>query len=94
MLRRSPAEIGYVRAVSAETPLGDTSPPGVTRDDWTALSDVERARRLRWINRYGATPLALLRLPVQAVELSGLRVVEWDLPPGCSACSLPTTGEP
>lgn len=62
--------------------------PGVSLDCWAALELKEKARRSAWLGRYGATPLFRLGIPEELIEISGLHVVEWRLPPGVDAASL------
>lgn len=62
--------------------------PGVGLDCWAALEEEEKARRCAWLEKYRATPLSRLGVPEELIEISGLQVVEWRLPPGVEAASL------
>jgi hypothetical protein len=57
-------------------------------DVWVQMSHPEKERRLKWLKRYSETPLHRLGITEELIELAGLSVVEWSLPPGCSATSI------
>lgn len=79
-LARSPSELPYVHNVAARMKALGMPAPGVTLDSWAALGVVEQRRRLTWIERHGATPLASMGVTREAVERAELHVVEWELP--------------
>lgn len=85
-----PAELPYVRNLSTRTRLLALKPEpvGVFVDVWEQIDPVERLRRLRWLARHSATPLYRLGITCELVELAGLCVVEWALPPGSTANSI------
>lgn len=88
-LARDPVEyMPLVRHVVLQRSLGASITPGVVLDSWRDLDSDEKTRRVAWLNRYGATPLYRLGVPEEIIELAGLHVIEWQLPPGRDAASL------
>jgi hypothetical protein len=92
-LARDPLSLTLVRSVTAPG-AGAAMTPGVVLDDWSALSSEEQARRHAWLDRHGATPLRRLGVPEEVIELAGLRVTEWELPPGVDAASVVAQSRP
>lgn len=86
MLAHDPAELPLVRSLVIRKNLG--VPPGVSLDVWAQLAPAEQHRRIVWLRRHGATPLYLLGVPEELIELAGLHVVEWALPPGLPLNSI------
>lgn len=88
-LARDPVEyMPLVRHVVLQRSLGASIAPGAVLDSWRDLESCEQARRIAWLDRYGATPLHRLGVPEEVIELAGLHVVEWRLPPGRDAASI------
>lgn len=87
VLARDPASLPYVRrqAFNKEETDGRV---GVILDVWIQLSRLEKNRRLRWLKRHSETPLYRLGITEELIELAGLSVMEWSLPPGCQATSI------
>ncbi|MFE9423948.1 hypothetical protein ACFYNO_13405 [Kitasatospora sp. NPDC006697] len=79
-LARSPSELPYVHDVAARLKALGMPPPGVSFDSWDSLPFAEQHRRLAWLKRHGATPLAALGVTRGAIERARLHVVEWGLP--------------
>ncbi|MEU0752113.1 hypothetical protein [Streptomyces albogriseolus] len=75
----------YVRRRARPVP---SVPPGVMVDVWTQLDPVEQQRRRAWLTHHGRTPLHLLGVPEELIELAGLHVTEWALPPDVPSISL------
>lgn len=95
VLACDPAELPYVRNLSARDRLlaWNPVPAGVLVDIWEQLSPAERYRRLRWLAHHSATPLYRLGITCELVELAGLYVIEWALPPGSTANSMVTNSQ-
>lgn len=87
LLARDPASLAYVRRLSSPEE-GVSGPVGVVVDVWIDLNEFERVRRLKWLKRHSETPLHKLGIVEELIELAGLFVVEWSLPPGCPATSI------
>ncbi|MGJ7415395.1 hypothetical protein AB9128_05980 [Streptomyces cinereoruber] len=87
-LAHDPTNVPFVRTLLARRAKGSPRAPGVALDCWAALRYEEQVRRRVWLARYGATPLHRLGVPEELIELSGLHVVEWRLPPDVDAASL------
>ncbi|KOX30824.1 MULTISPECIES: hypothetical protein [unclassified Streptomyces] len=87
-LAQDPTNVPFVQNLLARRAKESHHPPGVALDCWTALRHEEQVRRRVWLARYGATPLHRLGVPEELIELSGLHVVEWRLPPDVEAASL------
>lgn len=62
--------------------------PGVMVDVWARLDPAEQQRRRAWLTRHGRTPLHLLGVPEELIELAGLHITEWALPPDVPSISL------
>ncbi|MGA4846666.1 hypothetical protein ACOBQB_10510 [Streptomyces sp. G5(2025)] len=75
------ANLPYVRRRT--TPV-----PGVMVDVWAQLDPAEQQRRLAFLTRHNRTPLHLLGTPEEVIELAGLHVTEWALPPDVPSLSL------
>lgn len=84
-LADDPANLPYVRR-RIHPALGVL--PGVVVDVWTQIGLAEQERRRAWLIRHRRTPLHLLGVPEELIELAGLRVTEWSLPPDVSSISL------
>ncbi|MFJ2135210.1 hypothetical protein ACIOMQ_30955 [Streptomyces sp. NPDC087845] len=63
-------------------------PPGVMVDVWAQLDPTEQQRRRAWLTRHSRTPLHLRGVPEEVIELAGLHVTEWALPPDVPSISL------
>ncbi|MZD09757.1 hypothetical protein GTW43_32445 [Streptomyces sp. SID5785] len=57
-------------------------------DVWANLNQTERDRRIKWLKRHTETPLYKLGITEELIELAGLIVTEWALPPECEAASI------
>lgn len=57
-------------------------------DVWVQMNETERQRRINWLQRYSETPLHRLGITEELIELAGLSVTEWSLPPNCPATSI------
>lgn len=79
------ANLPYVRGRTRPVP---GVPPGVMVDVWAQLDSAEQQRRRDWLTRHHRTPLHLLGVPEELIELTGLRVTEWALPPDVPSISL------
>ncbi|MCZ0209581.1 hypothetical protein OZK63_29670 [Streptomyces sp. UMAF16] len=79
------ANLPYVRRRTRPVP---SVPPGVMVDVWTQLDPAEQQRRRAWLTRHRRTPLHLLGVPEELIELAGLHVTEWALPPDVPSISL------
>jgi len=75
----------YVRRRTRPMP---NVPPGVMVDVWAQLDPAEQQRRRDWLTRHSRTPLHLLGVPEELIELAGLHVTEWALPPDVPSISL------
>ncbi|MYU10535.1 hypothetical protein GTZ78_07495 [Streptomyces sp. SID8361] len=75
----------YVRRHNRPVP---SVPPGVMVDVWAQLDPAEQQRRRAWLTRHSRTPLHLLGVPEELIELAGLHVTEWALPPDVPSISL------
>ncbi|MEU6482020.1 hypothetical protein ABZ858_35135 [Streptomyces sp. NPDC047017] len=75
----------YVRRRTHPVP---SVPPGVMVDVWAQLHPAEQQRRRAWLARHRRTPLHALGVPEEVIELAGLHVVEWALPPDVPSISL------
>jgi len=89
-LAHDPADLPYVRALVTRQRMRSSAvlPPGVLLDVWAQLDTAEQRRRRTWLEKHRRTPLHRLGVPEELIELAGLRIIEWSLPPGCSASSL------
>ncbi|MER6723105.1 hypothetical protein [Streptomyces halstedii] len=79
------ANLPYVRRRTRPVP---SVAPGVMVDVWAQLDLAERQRRRAWLARHSRTPLHLLGVPEELIELTGLHVTEWALPPDVPSISL------
>ncbi|GAA3370153.1 hypothetical protein GCM10017744_092770 [Streptomyces antimycoticus] len=79
------ANLPYVRRRTHPVP---SVPPGVMVDVWAQLDLAEQRRRRAWLERHSRTPLHLLGVPEELIELAGLHVIEWALPPDMPSLSL------
>ncbi|MFC9431921.1 hypothetical protein [Streptomyces sp. NPDC056987] len=79
------ANLPYVRRHTHPAP---GLPPGVMVDVWAHLNTEEQQRRRAWLTRHNRTPLHLLGIPEELIELAGLHVTEWALPPDVPSTSL------
>ncbi|MEU3883072.1 hypothetical protein [Streptomyces californicus] len=79
------ANLPYVRRRTRPVP---GVAPGVMVDVWAQLDPAEQQRRRAWLTRYSRTPLHLLGVPEELIELAGLHVTEWALPPDVPSISL------
>lgn len=79
------ANLAYVRRRTRPVP---SMPPGVMVDVWAQLGSAEQQRRRAWLTRHRRTPLHLLEIPEELIELAGLHVTEWALPPDVPSISL------
>ncbi|MEV6165620.1 hypothetical protein AB0L71_27655 [Streptomyces sp. NPDC052052] len=79
------ANLPYVRRRTHPVPC---VPPGVMVDVWAQLDPAEQERRRAWLTCHSRTPLHLLGLPEELIELAGLHVTEWALPPDVPSISL------
>lgn len=93
-LARDPGYIPFVRHIVAQRPPGESVAPGVVLDSWQGLEPREQARRIAWLDRHKATPLHRLGVPEEVIELAGLHVVEWRLPPGRDVASIVAQNRP
>lgn len=75
----------YVRGRTFPVP---GTPPGVVIDVWAQLSLQEQQRRRAWLSRHRRTPLHLLGVPEELIELAGLYITEWALPPDLPSISV------
>ncbi|MFG3101100.1 hypothetical protein ACGFZL_11355 [Streptomyces sp. NPDC048182] len=75
----------YVRQRTRSLP---SEPPGVVIDVWAQLDPTEQQRRRAWLTRHRRTPLHLLGVPEELIELAGLHITEWALPPDVPSISL------
>ncbi|WP_327157679.1 hypothetical protein [Streptomyces tubercidicus] len=87
-LARHPDELPYVQNAAVRSAVQSAPAAGVRVDAWDRLDPEERARRISWLNRYRATPLQRLGVPEEIIEIAGLQVVEWGLPPERDAASI------
>lgn len=89
-LARDPGELPYVRNYIGQVRLSADRPDpvGVFTDVWEQVDAAERVRRMQWLDRYAATPLYRLGVTVELMELAGMYVVEWALPPDVEARSI------
>ncbi|MFF3177968.1 hypothetical protein ACFVQ0_35715 [Streptomyces sp. NPDC057900] len=79
------ANLPYVRRRTRPVP---SVAPGVMIDVWARLDSAEQQRRRAWLTRHGRTPLHLLGVPEELIELAGLHITEWALPPDVPSISL------
>ncbi|MEU5284882.1 hypothetical protein N7925_03390 [Streptomyces sp. CA-278952] len=79
------ANLPYVRRRTRPVP---SVPPGVMVDVWAQLDSAEQQRRRAWLTSHGRTPLHLLGIPEELIELAGLHLTEWSLPPDVPSISL------
>jgi hypothetical protein len=79
------ANLPYVRRCTCPVP---GLPPGVMVDVWAHLDPTEQQRRRAWLTRHSRTPLHLLGVPEELIELAGLHITEWALPPDVPSISL------
>ncbi|MFJ7200965.1 MULTISPECIES: hypothetical protein [unclassified Streptomyces] len=79
------ANLPYVRRRTRPVP---GAAPGVVVDVWAQLHPAEQQRRRAWLTRHSRTPLHLLGVPEELIELAGLHVIEWALPPDVPSISL------
>lgn len=77
-LHNAPDETTLVRAWTRENP---GAAPGIHYDHWHTLSQAEQQRRLRWLRRYGHSPIQLLELDADLIYRIGLHVLDWGRPP-------------
>ncbi|MFF2331167.1 MULTISPECIES: hypothetical protein [unclassified Streptomyces] len=82
------ADVDNLRYVRGRTLPAPDAPPGVVIDVWTQLPPQEQQRRRAWLTRHRRTPLHLLGVPEELIELAGLHVTEWALPPDVPSISL------
>ncbi|MEU2730623.1 hypothetical protein ABZ650_23200 [Streptomyces griseoviridis] len=82
------ADTDNLRYVRGRTRPVPGVPPGVMVDVWAQLSPPEQERRRVWLTRHRRTPLHLLGVPEELIELAGLNVTEWALPPDIASISL------
>ncbi|MEW2292198.1 hypothetical protein ABZ719_05735 [Streptomyces sp. NPDC006743] len=75
----------YVRRRTRPVP---SAPAGVMVDVWAQLDPGEQQRRRAWLTRHNRTPLHMLGVPEELIELAGLHVTEWALPPDVPSISL------
>ena len=87
LLAQDPASLPYVRRLLLQDGSKDRQ-TGVMIDVWTQANSTEKERRLKWLKRYSETPLHKLGITEELIELAGLYVIEWSLPPGCPAISI------
>lgn len=85
-LAQDPAALPYVRL--SQNREGGKLQGGVVTDAWSRITDGDRRRRLKWLQRHSETPLHRLGITEELIELAGLVVTEWSLPPGCRATSI------
>jgi hypothetical protein len=81
-------DVGNLPYVRRRTRPVSSVPPGVMVDVWTRLDPSEQQRRRAWLTRHSRTPLHLLGVPEELIELAGLHVTEWALPPDMPSVSL------
>ncbi|MGV9317922.1 hypothetical protein [Streptomyces sp. NPDC003660] len=79
------ANLPYLRRRIRSVPTGA---PGVMVDVWAQLDPTEQQRRRAWLARHRRTPLHLLGVPEELIELAGLHITEWALPPDMPSISL------
>ncbi len=77
-LHSSPDEFTFVQQWAQES--GDLGKAGISYDQWSELSDGERARRTRWLLRHGRSPVQRLGISEPLLKRAGLRVVDWGEP--------------
>ncbi|MFJ7237913.1 hypothetical protein ACIQWB_12315 [Streptomyces olivaceus] len=82
------ADVDNIRYVRGRTFPVPGTPPGVMVDVWAQLAPREQQRRHAWLIRHRRTPLHLLGVPEELIELAGLHVTEWALPPDEPSISL------
>ncbi|MEU6059094.1 hypothetical protein [Streptomyces sp. NPDC047097] len=82
------ADVGNLRYVQGRALPVPGVPPGVMVDVWAQLPPQEQRRRRAWLARHRRTPLHLLGVPEELIELAGLHVTEWALPPDEPSISL------
>lgn len=87
LLAQDPASLPYVRRLWLQHGREDLH-VGVMIDVWVQITEVERKRRLSWLQRHSETPLHRLGITEELIELAGLSVIEWSLPPNCPATSI------
>ncbi|WP_134655876.1 hypothetical protein [Streptomyces sp. H23] len=81
-------DVGNLPYVRRRTRPVPSAPPGVMVDVWAQLNPAEQQRRRAWLTRHSRTPLHQLGVPEELIELAGLRVTEWALPPDAPSISL------
>ncbi|MCW1100083.1 hypothetical protein OJ963_40550 [Streptomyces sp. RS2] len=81
-------DVGNLPYVRRRTRPVPSVPPGVMVDVWAQLGPPEQQRRRDWLTLHHRTPLHLLGVPEELIELAGLHVTEWALPPGMPSVSL------
>ncbi|AJE38711.1 hypothetical protein [Streptomyces nodosus] len=87
-------DVGNLPYVRRRTRPVPSVPPGVMVDVWAQLEPAEQQRRRAWLTRHSRTPLHLLRVPEELIELAGLHVTEWALPPDVPSISLVVQQQP
>lgn len=87
LLAQDPASLPYVRRLWLQDENWK-SQVGVMVDVWAQMGERERERRIKWLQRYSETPLHRLGITEELIELAGLSVTEWSLPPNCPATSI------
>lgn len=87
LLAQDPASLPYVRRSWLQSER-ERSHVGVMVDVWVQITEAERRRRLKWLQRHSETPLYRLGITEELIELAGLSVTEWSLPPNCPAASI------
>ncbi|MET9080129.1 hypothetical protein [Streptomyces sp. NPDC004232] len=77
-LRTSPNEFTLVQQWARES--GDFGEPGLYNDEWSELTDAERARRKRWLIRHGCSPVQRLGISEPLLKRAGIHVIDWGQP--------------
>ncbi|MEV0874800.1 hypothetical protein AB0932_27420 [Streptomyces sp. NPDC006682] len=81
-------DVSNLRYVRGRTRPVPSVPPGVVVDVWVQLDPAEQQRRRAWLTHHSRTPLHLLGIPEELIDLAGLHVTEWALPPDLPSISL------
>lgn len=85
-LAQDPAVLPYVRRLRNQE--GGELHGSVVTDVWSRITAGERKRRLTWLQHHSETPLHRLGVTEELIELAGLTVTEWSMPPGSRATSI------